>query len=226
MANITVCGGTGYIGRALIERLVADGHSVTALARSASRSQVPGGARVVEGSALDGTDIARALTDQSTLVLLVGTPRPNPFKAREFNAVDLQSVNAAVSAIRRASVAHVVYVSVAHPAPVMKAYIAVRTEGERLLTATGVPLTVLRPWYVLGTPTLVADRLGAVLQAVRATAAHARHRTATRPGDACADGRRAGPGQRKRRSQRRTCDRRPGNSSLRSGIQKRPAVVE
>jgi uncharacterized protein YbjT (DUF2867 family) len=41
-------------------------------------------------------------------------------------------------------------VSVAHPAPVMKAYIEVRSEGERLLGQTGTPLTVLRPWYVLG----------------------------------------------------------------------------
>jgi uncharacterized protein YbjT (DUF2867 family) len=32
----------------------------------------------------------------------------------------------------------------------MKAYIEARSEGERLLGATGVPLTVLRPWYVLG----------------------------------------------------------------------------
>ena len=32
----------------------------------------------------------------------------------------------------------------------MKAYIAARREGERLLGDTGVPLTVLQPWYVLG----------------------------------------------------------------------------
>jgi uncharacterized protein YbjT (DUF2867 family) len=41
-------------------------------------------------------------------------------------------------------------VSVAHPAPVMKAYIAVRQEGERLVRASGARATILRPWYVLG----------------------------------------------------------------------------
>ena len=45
---------------------------------------------------------------------------------------------------------HLVYVSVAHPAPVMKAYIAVREQGERLVRETGIPATILRPWYVLG----------------------------------------------------------------------------
>lgn len=148
--DVTVTGSTGYIGRSLIHWLVSAGHRVTALARPASRGKVPAGARVVEGSALEADDIAASLTDGCTLVLLVGTPHPNPKKAREFQEVDLASVRAAAEAIKGSTVAHVVYVSVAHPAPVMEAYIAVRTEGERLLRETGVPLTVLRPWYVLG----------------------------------------------------------------------------
>jgi uncharacterized protein YbjT (DUF2867 family) len=45
---------------------------------------------------------------------------------------------------------HFVYVSVAHPAPVMAAYIAVRTEGENLVRSAGMKATIVRPWYVLG----------------------------------------------------------------------------
>jgi uncharacterized protein YbjT (DUF2867 family) len=146
LADVTITGGTGYVGRALIGRLIADRHAVTALARAASRARVPAGARIVEGSALRAADVAASLTDGCTLVLLVGTPHPNPGKAREFGEVDLESVKAAASAIRGSTVRHVIYLSVAHPAPIMHAYIAVRSEGERLLADTGVPLTVLRPW--------------------------------------------------------------------------------
>jgi uncharacterized protein YbjT (DUF2867 family) len=32
----------------------------------------------------------------------------------------------------------------------MKAYIAARQQGERLVTASGIPATIVRPWYVLG----------------------------------------------------------------------------
>ena len=32
----------------------------------------------------------------------------------------------------------------------MRAYIAARQEGEALVAASGIPATVLRPWYVLG----------------------------------------------------------------------------
>jgi uncharacterized protein YbjT (DUF2867 family) len=32
----------------------------------------------------------------------------------------------------------------------MRAYIAVRRQGEAAVTETGLPATILRPWYVLG----------------------------------------------------------------------------
>jgi uncharacterized protein YbjT (DUF2867 family) len=43
-----------------------------------------------------------------------------------------------------------VYVSVASPAPVMRAYVVARRAAEQDLAATGLDHTVLRPWYVLG----------------------------------------------------------------------------
>ena len=46
--------------------------------------------------------------------------------------------------------AHFVYLSVAQPAPVMRAYLEARAEGEADLARSGLTATVLRPWYVLG----------------------------------------------------------------------------
>jgi uncharacterized protein YbjT (DUF2867 family) len=83
-------------------------------------------------------------------VHLVGTPHPSPAKAAEFRRVDLVSIQASTRAAATSNAAHIVYVSVAHPSPIMHAYIAVRREGEALVAATGTPATILRPWYVLG----------------------------------------------------------------------------
>jgi len=55
-----------------------------------------------------------------------------------------------VAAARAGGIRHFIYVSVAHPAPVMKEYIAVRMEGERLIREAGLAATIVRPWYVLG----------------------------------------------------------------------------
>jgi uncharacterized protein YbjT (DUF2867 family) len=148
--RVFVTGGTGYLGRALIETLVHRGHHVRALVRLGSESKVPLGAERVTGNALDSSGWGATVASADTLVHLVGTPHPSPAKAAEFKSVDLPSIRASVAAAVTARVSHFVYVSVAHPAPIMHAYIAVRSEGEALIQEKGLNTTILRPWYVLG----------------------------------------------------------------------------
>ncbi len=147
---IFITGATGYMGRALIPTLLARGHRVRALARKTSADRVPRGAEVVLGNALDPTTFSDAVAPADTLVHLIGTPHPSPARAASFRAVDLPSVDAALTAARAAGVGHFVYVSVAQPAPVMQAYISVRQAGEARIRDSGIPATILRPWYVLG----------------------------------------------------------------------------
>jgi len=147
---VFVTGGTGYIGRALIGALLERGHRVHGLVRRGSEAKLPTQVLPVIGNALDASTFAAAIPTDATLVHLVGTPHPNPRKAAEFRRVDLASIRATTAAAQQAGARHLVYVSVAHPAPVMHAYIAVREQGEALVTASGIPATILRPWYVLG----------------------------------------------------------------------------
>jgi uncharacterized protein YbjT (DUF2867 family) len=150
MAAIFVTGATGYMGRGLCRELAALGHGVRGLARPGSERLLPAGCEPVTGSALDASSYRDAVRGYDTLVHLVGVPHPSPAKAALFRSIDLVSVHEAVAAALHAGVRHFVYVGVAHPAPVMQAYIAARREGEAMIRATGIPATVLRPWYVLG----------------------------------------------------------------------------
>jgi uncharacterized protein YbjT (DUF2867 family) len=148
--DVFVTGSTGYLGRPLAAALVARGHRVRALSRPGSEDRVPAGAVVVQGQALDVTSFASAVVPADTLVHLVGVAHPNPSKARQFLGVDLVSVRAALEAARLAAVRHFVYVSVAQPAPVMRAFVEARAQGEAAIDASGLPATILRPWYILG----------------------------------------------------------------------------
>ncbi len=148
--NVFITGGTGYIGRVLIPRLLERGHAVRALVRRGSEQKLPPDCEAVIGNALDGSTFADQVRPSDTFVQLVGVPHPSPSKAAEFQSIDLASVRASVSAAAGAGVEHFIYVSVAQPAPVMKAYQAVRAEGEKLIRDSGMNATIIRPWYVLG----------------------------------------------------------------------------
>ena len=148
--QVFLAGSTGYVGRALSAALIARGHQVDGLCRPGSESRLVRGVTPIRGDPLDATTYQSALRADHVVVHLVGTPRPAPWKAVQFERVDLGSVLQLVNAVRTHTVAHIVYMSVAHPAPVMHAYVNVRVRAEAALRTAGPPLTILRPWYVLG----------------------------------------------------------------------------
>ncbi|MBW8888847.1 MAG: NAD(P)H-binding protein [Fibrobacteres bacterium] len=148
--NVFLTGGTGYMGSRLIPRLLARGHRVTACVRRGSEGKVPAGARALPLDPLDAAALKPALPGHDTWVQLIGTPHPAPWKGAQFRAVELRAAQTMADALPGSTIRHAIYLSVAQPAPTMKAYLAVRQEGEALLRATGIPCTFLRPWYVLG----------------------------------------------------------------------------
>lgn len=148
--NVFVSGSTGYIGRALIPELLRRGHRVRGLARPGSEHKLPAGCTCTLGDALDAASFEQHVPPADTFVHLVGVPNPSPAKAAQFRNIDLVALRASVAAATRAAVDHFVYVSVAHPAPMMQAYINVRTECEEIIRASALNATILRPWYVLG----------------------------------------------------------------------------
>jgi len=148
--NVFITGGTGYIGSRLIPELVRRGHRVRALVRSGSHPKVPAETEALVGDALKADSFASAVPPADTFVHLIGVPHPSPAKAAQFREIDLVSIRAAVSAARAANISHFVYLSVAQPAPVMKAFLEVRRQGEDLIRESGMNATFVRPWYVLG----------------------------------------------------------------------------
>ncbi|MFL6415988.1 MAG: SDR family oxidoreductase [Bryobacteraceae bacterium] len=148
--RLFVTGGTGYMGSALLPQLVKCGHEVRALVRPGSEARVGAGAEICIGDALDGDSYAQEVAGCDTFVHLIGVPHPSPAKAREFVDVDLRAAKEAVRVAGPAGVRHFVYLSVAQPAPVMKAYQGVRAKCECMLRSSGLNTTILRPWYVLG----------------------------------------------------------------------------
>lgn len=150
MARVFIAGASGFMGRQLSAELVRRGHTVTGLVRPGAEKRLAGGCSAVTGDPLDASTYRRSLAGHDCFVHLVGVSHPSPAKAAEFRSIDLASAKQSVSAAREVGIRNFVYVSVAHPAPIMREYIAARTEAEEAIRAAGLRGTILRPWYVLG----------------------------------------------------------------------------
>lgn len=148
--SVFITGGTGYIGKPLIARLAKRGHGVRALVRPGSEGKLPSGCEPILGNALDPSSYVNQVQPAHTCVQLVGVSHPSPAKAAQFRSIDRVAALGAMEAAKHAGVQHFIYLSVAHPAPMMRDYIAVREECEAALLSSGMNATIVRPWYVLG----------------------------------------------------------------------------
>ncbi len=169
---VFVTGGSGFLGRALVERLVARGERVVALGRSPDSRRVLEelGAEPIPGDMRDRGALTRAMRDCSIAFHLAGV---NAFCVRdtsEMFEVNVSGSAAVVDAAARARVGRVVYTSSAaslgeapgtvgdetstHRGWFLSSYERSKYEGERLAASRaaelGVGLVTLNPSSVQG----------------------------------------------------------------------------
>jgi uncharacterized protein YbjT (DUF2867 family) len=71
--NIIVFGATGGTGRAVVSKLLAEGHQVSAFARDPSKIASTPGLTAVKGDAMSAEDVARALPGHDAVVISLGS---------------------------------------------------------------------------------------------------------------------------------------------------------
>ena len=81
--NVLVVGATGGTGRAVTDKLLNDGHKVTALSRSADGLANSSRFIAVRGNVMDSSDLERAMRGQDVVVVTLGISE-NPFRVRFF----------------------------------------------------------------------------------------------------------------------------------------------
>ena len=92
-SRVLVIGASGYLGRAVTERLLADGHEVLALTRHGEApGSFPAPVKAVEGDLLEPASLTAAVTTEVDAVLHLATPLGD-------EAADLAALDALLSAL-------------------------------------------------------------------------------------------------------------------------------
>lgn len=144
-----ITGATGYIGGRLIERLLAEGRPVRALAREPSRLEPRDGVEVAAGDVVSGRGIREALHGCETAYYLVHSLEAA--QDHDFSGRDRRAAENFAAAAQEAGVERVVYLGGIAPTDgEPSAHIASRIEVEEILLASAPSATALRASIVIG----------------------------------------------------------------------------
>lgn len=144
-----VTGATGYIGGRLVERLLAEGRDVRALARDPSRIQPRERLHPVPGDLLSGDGLAFALDGCTTAYYLVHSMEAGT--NGHFAGRDRRAAGAFADAARAAGVERIVYLGGMVPAGGPQSpHLASRLEVEEILLGAVPGSTALRASIVIG----------------------------------------------------------------------------
>jgi uncharacterized protein YbjT (DUF2867 family) len=156
--QVLVSGATGFIGRNLLPKLLEAGHRVRATSRRPARrlglfgdQQVADDSLTfVQADLLDRASLDGVFDGVDTAFYLVHSMGGSAGHEREFIERDKTAARHFGRCAAEAGVAQIVYVSGLKPPGHASAHLESRREVERILSASHVPLTVVRAGFIIG----------------------------------------------------------------------------
>lgn len=154
---ILVAGGSGFIGSAVVRRLVGEGRDVAVMtahpALSKDRIQSMG-ARVVEGDVRDGSSLDRAVAGAEVVVQALTFPTfpvEKPRKRYTFDEFDHLGTQRLVQAAVRGGASRFVFGSGSGASPdAPKVWFRAKWGGEEAVRAAGIDHAIIRPSWIYG----------------------------------------------------------------------------
>src|SRR3712207_1674767 len=136
MTTVLVTGGSGLLGRAVVDRLAATGHRVRVLSRRSPDGLSPS-VEAVRGDLRTGSGLAQAVAGADAIVHCASDPRG-------CQDVDVAGTERLLAAACQAGRPHVVYISIVGVDRIPYAYYRAKVAAERLIEESGLPRTTLR----------------------------------------------------------------------------------
>lgn len=135
--TVLITGGTGMLGRELVEAAERAGHRVRIASRRAPPREGPAGRGWARMDLVGGEGISEALAGVDAVIHAASDPR-------RADAVDVMGTRRLVAAARAAGTAHLIHVSIVGIDEIPFGYYQRKLEAERIIVGSGVPFSIVR----------------------------------------------------------------------------------
>jgi NADH dehydrogenase len=146
--KILVAGGSGFIGRAVVEALLTAGHQPIVMSRTPDREDLSPDIRTIAMDVTRGRFDDKSLDEVDAVINLVGISRPRG--KNTFERAHVVAVRRLVEMCRDRGINRFVHVSVVRVAGARGAYQETKARGEGVVEGSGLDWTIIRPALVYG----------------------------------------------------------------------------
>ncbi len=149
--SVVVLGGSGFVGRALIARLLAQGDRVRVLSRSADTgARIPAGTELRVGDVFDAACLQDAFAGADAVINLVGILNERGDDGSGFRKVYVELAETVIAAMQHAGVRRLLQMSALHAGDGESHYLKARGEAEARVRGSGLDWTLFRPSVIAG----------------------------------------------------------------------------
>jgi uncharacterized protein YbjT (DUF2867 family) len=161
-------GASGFLGRYVLNALLADGHQCVVLSRAAVRHidmQMMPGVELVQADVYDESALASQFEDADAVVSMAGILNEKGSSGKGFHKVHVEIVQAIIGACVRAGVSRILHVSALHAGKGSSHYLKSKAEAENLLKqASELNVTVFQPSVIFARGDSFFNRFATMLQ--------------------------------------------------------------
>ena len=151
--RVFVTGGTGFVGRAVIQALRAEGYAVRCLVRRGSERDLRGFGAIerVEGDVMARQTLDDGISGCDAVIHLVGLIRERPAVGSTFERVHVQGTQNVLDTAKAAGVRRYVHMSALGSRPGARSrYHQTKWAAEEAVRSSPLPWTIFRPSIIYG----------------------------------------------------------------------------
>ena len=153
--NVLIAGGTGFIGRRVVDELLAKGgHRILVMTRDPARTRPKAGVEYIRGDVTDPASLESATRGVDVVVHTVQFPNhpvENPRKGWTYEQVDGDGTGRMATAAAKNGVKRFVYLGGAGTRPGRtEPWFRAKERAEAAITASGMEYVILRPSWIYG----------------------------------------------------------------------------